>query len=304
VADLAILTCQDLLATRAGDGYVEQVHREDGCLSAALQERGLTTVRVDWADPAFDWRSARAALFRSTWDYFHRVPEFRAWLARIAGLTRLINPAATVAWNLDKRYLLDLQRAGVAIPETVVLLQGAQVDLPRLLDERGWPEAVIKPVVSGAARATSRVRRTSAAADQPALDQCLRAEAMLVQPFVEGVLEQGEVSVMVIDGAATHAVRKVAKPGDFRVQDDHGGTVHEHAASAEELAFATRAVASCGHEQLYARVDMARDAAGSLRLMELELIEPELFFRFQPNAADRLAEAVARVLSSAGRAPR
>jgi glutathione synthase/RimK-type ligase-like ATP-grasp enzyme len=116
---------------------------------------------------------------------------------------------------------------------------------------------------------------------------------MLVQPFVAGILAEGEISVVVIGGEATHAVRKTARPGDFRVQDDHGGAVHAHPASPAEREFALSASRRCGHSHDYARVDMARDARGELRLMELELIEPELFFRFHPPAADALAKAVA-----------
>ena len=88
-------------------------------------------------------------------------------------------------------------------------------------------------------------------------------------------------------------MRKIAKPGEFRVHDDHGGTVHPHTPTADEIAFAESAVAACAQAPLYARVDAVRDEAGALSLMELELAEPELFFRFSPPAADALAAAIA-----------
>ncbi len=294
--DVALLTCAELLLPKPGDWYVEQVHREDGAIQSALEAEGLTVARVDWAERTFDWRRAGAALFRSTWDYHPRFAQFSAWLDRVSGQTRLVNPAATVRWNVDKRYLLDLARAGVPVPPTRLLEQGTRVDLAGLMDAKGWDEVVVKPVVSGAARDTRRIGRGEAGASQVLLDASLEREAMLVQPFVPGVTVHGEVSVIVIDGEPTHAVRKVPKPGDFRVQDDHGGSVHAHQSSTDELAFARHAVQHCGHEVSYARVDMARDAAGALQLMELELVEPELFFRHGPHAAPALARAVVRTL--------
>jgi glutathione synthase/RimK-type ligase-like ATP-grasp enzyme len=297
VSDLALLTCRPLLRPDPADWYVTQVHREDSLVREALEARGLSVERVDWADPDFDFGSVRAALVRTTWDYFERYGEFSAWLERARTRTQLFNPADTLQWNADKHYLVDLERAGIAVVESLVFEKGSALDLPRLLAERGWREAVIKPAISGGARLTFLVDRQSAPGLQATVADCLRREAMIVQPFVDGIRTEGEISIVVIGGEPTHAVRKVAKAGDFRVQDDHGGTVHPHLASREEIAFAREAIARCDHEAHYARVDVARDAAGKLRLMELELIEPELFFRFHPPAAEKLAEVVARALA-------
>jgi glutathione synthase/RimK-type ligase-like ATP-grasp enzyme len=119
---------------------------------------------------------------------------------------------------------------------------------------------------------------------------------MLLQPLQRDVLERGETTVVVIDGRSTHALRKRAKPGDFRVQDDHGGTVHPHQPSPEELALAERAMAACEPRAIYGRVDMVRGNDGRLAVMELEVVEPELWLRLQPSAAERLADAIARLV--------
>ncbi|MBL8508028.1 MAG: hypothetical protein JNM11_06140, partial [Chitinimonas sp.] len=116
-------------------------------------------------------------------------------------------------------------------------------------------------------------------------------------PFQPEILALGEVSLMVMDGRYTHAIRKSPKAGDFRVQDDHGGTVQPYAPSRAEVDFAEAAVAACPSLPAYARVDFVVTAAGC-RLMELELIEPELFLRFHPPAADALAAAIARRLAN------
>lgn len=120
---------------------------------------------------------------------------------------------------------------------------------------------------------------------------------MLVQPFQRDVLDDDELSLVVIGGRCTHAVRKRARPGDFRVQDDHGGTVDAHQPTPHEIAFAESAVACCPSPAAYARVDAVRDAAGMLRVMELELIEPELFLRFHEPGARVLADEIAKILA-------
>lgn len=96
----------------------------------------------------------------------------------------------------------------------------------------------------------------------------------------------------------THGILKIAKEGDFRVQDDYGGTVHDYQATAEEIAYAEHAVKSCPEMPVYARVDVFLDNQNRLALAELELIEPELWFRNHPEAADELAKGIAQLLNS------
>lgn len=271
------------------------VLEEERLLAEALRELGFAAPRVAWSDPAIDWARPRAALLRSTWDYSERPAEFLAWLARAAAATRVLNDPAIVRWNLDKRYLIELARAGVAVVPTERIERGGTLDLPRRLAAAGAPALIVKPAVSGAARETWRVDAGNLAERAPRLDALLRREALLVQPFVDAVRSAGELSFVLIDGRCRHAVRKRAKPGDFRVQDDHGGTVEPHAPGAAELDFAQRAVAAAPGRPLYARVDAVETGRGLL-LMELELIEPELFFRFRPRSAVELAQACVREL--------
>jgi glutathione synthase/RimK-type ligase-like ATP-grasp enzyme len=158
-------------------------------------------------------------------------------------------------------------------------------------------EAILKPAIGGAGRHTYRVTSESIAEHEAVFRELAAQEAMLLQPFQQSVLTGGEISLVMIAGRCTHAVHKRGKPGDFRVHDDHGGTVHPHEATAEEVAFALRAIAACDSTPLYARVDLVRDNAGQLAVMELELIEPELFFRFNPAAAELMARAIRDRLS-------
>ncbi len=294
--DVVILTEDRYITIDADDVYQRNIEIEETLVADALRARGLRVARRSWSDPSIDWETMRCALFRSTWDYFHRFAEFSAWLTRVSERTRLLNPAPLLRWNIDKHYLAELATQGVAIVPTAFVERGEATPLATVMTRRGWQEIVFKPVVSGAARLTYRVDRATVAAHEVVFADCVASEAMMVQRFEPAIVDAGELSLIVIDGHTTHAVRKIAKAGDFRVQDDHGGTVHPYTPTAAERAFAESAVRACPSLPLYARVDFVRAADGDLRLMELELVEPELFFRFHPPAAEALADAIARQL--------
>jgi glutathione synthase/RimK-type ligase-like ATP-grasp enzyme len=291
--DVVILTEDRYESGEGSDWFTIQHMREEQFLIAALNERGLRTRRVAWSSLEFDWNRTRAAVFRSTWDYFERFPEFVSWVDRTASCTLLINSPELVRWNWDKHYLLDLEHRDIRTPATVFLEPGAGPALPELLATAGWPRAVLKPAVSATGRHTYLVNSANAGEHDKLFRELRVREAMLLQEFQEGVLTGGELSVIAIGGKVTHAVRKLPRQGEFRVHDDHGGTVHAHTPSQDEVSFAERAVAACGSVPAYARVDVVRDLDGGLVLMELELIEPELFFRFCPSSAAALAEEVA-----------
>ncbi|WP_434632998.1 ATP-grasp domain-containing protein [Chromobacterium sp. CV08] len=295
--DVVVLTDSRQLAFRADDWYSRQVHREDGLVLDALRDAGLTVCRLAWDDAGFDWRQARSLLFRTTWDYFERFGEFAPWLERASRQCRLFNAAELIRWNLDKRYLVELENKGVAIVPTRYIEKGERRSLAQLVDASGWQELILKPAVSGNARHTYRFDAGDAGRLECVFGELVEAESMLLQPFQRQVLEDGELSLMVVDGRFSHAIRKTPKSGDFRVQDDYGGSVHPHAASDEEIAFAEAAVRAVPFDVLYARVDLIRDDAGRLAIMELEMIEPELFFRFRPEAAGQLAAGLRRRLA-------
>lgn len=298
-ADIALLTDARFTATEAGpdDWYLRNILHDDGLLQSALSDLGLSSLRLDWADPTVDWSQFRCAVFRTTWDYFERYAEFTAWLERIERETRLVNAAHTIWWNLDKHYLADLETRGVPVVPSRYLEPGDGSSLRTLLVEHRWSEAVLKPCVSGAARHTYRVNDSNADSLQRELASLLAAESFMLQPFVDDITTNGEYTLMVIDGEFTHAVQKVPKAGDFRVQDDHGGKWTPYTPSAEQIAFAQRAMQSVTPLPQYGRVDMVRGNDGGWQVMELELIEPELWLRTKPEAATRLAAALARELA-------
>ncbi|MBK7407017.1 MAG: hypothetical protein IPJ40_02440 [Saprospirales bacterium] len=274
------------------DWYKQNILTEDRLLQEALERRGLNVARVDWARTDFDWRSTSFALFRTTWDYSHRAAEFSAWLDKVSLQTELVNPLALIRWNMDKHYLHDLEARGVHSVPTLFLEPGETATLRELHTRTGWIHTVLKPAVSGGARHTYRLNPENLEAHEAIFRQLVASESMLLQPFQENILTQGEKALMVLGGQFTHAVLKRAKPGDFRVQDDFGGAVYAYNPTKEEIDFAELAFAVCDPSPLYGRVDLVADNEGRLAVVELELIEPELWFRYYPPSADVLADSL------------
>ena len=303
-ADVVLLTDHRYTAAVAApdDWYLGNILADDGLLQAALRARGLSSVRRDWADPDVDWSRFRMAVFRTTWDYFDRQAEFGAWIDRVAKLTLVCNPAPLVRWNLDKHYLGELAAAGVPVVPTRYLEIGDATPLAAQLEAAGWDQAIVKPCISGAARHTYRLDRASAGALEPVVRGLLADEAMMLQPFMPAILEHGEDTLVLFDGHCTHALRKRARAGDFRVQDDHGGTLHDCVPTAAQRALAAQAWAACPVAPAYGRVDMVLDANGQPCVMELELIEPELWLRRHPPAAEAFAAAIAARLEAEAQA--
>lgn len=289
------------LATRSGlpDWEVDDRH-----LHRALTQRGVAFEQPVWDDPAIDWRRYDAVLIRTTWDYQEKLSAFRSWSQSVSAATRLDNPAAVIGWNTHKHYLRDLAARGVDLAPTHWLDRGTRPVLAELLAELGCREGFLKPCVGSTARETLRfpVDAAGIAAAQAHVDRLLQNEDLMLQPFLRSVTSCGEWSAIFVAGCITHCVRKIPVAGDYRVQDDFGArdepyapTHAERATAAQALAAAQRLLERSGRlaapDLLYARADFLWDDDGRPVLTELELVEPSLFFRHAPAAADALAAA-------------
>ncbi|MEO5810965.1 MAG: hypothetical protein ABIU96_10645 [Rhodanobacter sp.] len=270
------------------------IQPDDAHLAASLQRLGVQPTSCVWNDPRVDWSTFDAVLIRTVWDYFKHYPTFVHWLDRLDQLgTATINPSALLRWNSDKRYLLELGKLGVG---TIPSQLSRASKLRRVLAAMGGQQVVVKPTISGGAWHTLRGVVGDAAFDQ-ALSALPAEYDYLVQPFVPEVVSAGEWSLLYFAGVFSHAVLKRPAAGDYRVQDEHGGSVTPSVPGAATLAAADRAlatVATLGHgDHAYARVDGVI-SAGQFLIMELELIEPFLYLAAQPAAAERLAQEVVR----------
>jgi len=290
--DIVVLTDDRYIDPKVKNQYIENVILEDELVIKALEKEGLKTIKKSWSDSHFDWKQAKHVLFRSTWDYAERFIEFSDWLIEVSMQTKLINPYTLIVWNLDKHYLNDLKMRRVNVVETQFIEFGDQRTLSELHGELGWTDTVLKPVVSAAAKDTYRLNPQNISEHEARYKELVKNEAMMLQPFQNSILDRGELSLMVIGGEYTHAVLKVARPGDFRVQDDFGGTVHAYEPTPEEIGLAIKAVKACDPMPIYARVDIVNDNEGNPAISELELLEPELWFRRNEKAAEKLAEVI------------
>lgn len=267
------------------------IARDDQPLAAALATRGVEVTPIPWTelDP-YSVHDAPPILIRSTWDY-HRMPTmFDAWLASLEDSGRKTwNPPRIARGNIDKIYLKDFEARGIAIPKTRWLDRADNESIAAIMRDEQWQRAVLKPRIAATAYGTFLIERDGAVDDEmfgPA-----RASGALLQEVIPEVVERGEISMVYLNGALSHAVIKRAKAEEFRVQQDFGGTVAVTNPSAALRSFADRVMEVAGAECLYARVDAVESARGPL-LMELELIEPELYFLFVPEAADQMAQVI------------
>ncbi len=273
---------------------------DDERLADALRALGAEVARIPWDDPGADWDSFDSVVIRSTWDYASRRGQFVSWAESVG--RRLHNAPDVVRWNSDKHYLADLATAGIPVVETVYVEAG---DSPPGLAG----DIVVKPTISAGAADSGRFSERT---HDQALDLIERIHASgrtaMVQPYLHSVDNDGETAIVYLDGEPSHVLRKgaVLRPDEIApVRDDavgaaevmyHPGLVVAGEATQAEFALA-RAVQSHVAERfayvpLYGRVDMVAGAEGAPVLMELELIEPNLYLDQAPGAAQRVAAAI------------
>lgn len=287
---VALVTCAEL----------PDLEPDDRLLLPVLAARAVATTAAVWTDPHVDWTGFDLTVLRSPWDYARQRDTFVAWAA---GVPRLVNPAEVVAWNTDKRYLAQLTGAGIPVVPTTWL---APADPGRLPDQGEW---VIKPAVGAGSKDSGRYRLDDPAHRRLAAGHVERLQAqaqlVMVQPYLAAVETYGETGLVFLAGADgltySHAIRK----GPLLTGPDAGleglyarEEVSARTASPAELALARRvlAVVSGGTAALlYARVDVIPGPGGDPLLVELELTEPSLFLGYAPGAADRFADAIARL---------
>lgn len=287
--DVVILTDSRYVQPNEKNQYIENVLKEDGLLIEALNNLGLKTIKKDWNDSNFNWNSTKTAVFRSTWDYFDKFSIFQNWLSQVQNKCALINSYEQIKWNLDKHYLQDLKNWSLPIPKSVFINKMSGTKLKDIATNMKWNHIVVKPTVSGAAKNTFQLKDQEIENFQTNWIHLTNKEDFIVQEFQKNIIKSGEIAVMLFGGKYSHAVLKKAKKGDFRVQDDFGGTVETITPSKEIIDLAEKAIKKLNPTPLYCRVDVILNNQNKAVIIELELIEPELWFRFKITAADKLA---------------
>ena len=251
---------------------------DDQLLLPALTNQGLAFEIAVWDDPSVDWQRFDLVLIRSTWDYSPRREEFISWLINVSAQTNLVNPVGVIAWSSDKHYLNDLANAGVPTVPTNFFEIGDELVLP---DD----QFVIKPSISAGSRDTYRLSANKRDEAQEAMRSIhASGRSVMVQPYLKSVDTAAETALIFINGYFSHAIRKgPLLQLDNAAQEFHGGLfikeeITARTATKDQLEVAHKALSAAPQGWLYARVDVIDDDQGKPVVLELEMVEPSLFF--------------------------
>ncbi len=254
-------------------------------------------VEIPWSRAGVCWDDYAAVVIRSPWDYQQHCDRFLQVLADIdRSRAVLLNGLDVVRWNITKTYLRELEERGVPTVPTLWFDSLTERELVRAFDQLSVDELVIKPVIGANADDTYRVVRGGLAELRQQVLPRYHQRTALVQPFLSSIIEAGECSLFYFGGRYSHAVLKVPAAGDFRVQEEHGGIISAVEPTEECRTAAERAMEAVPFPTLYARVDLAQLPNGQWALMELELIEPSLYFPYDEQSPERFARTLDEML--------
>ncbi|MBF7073617.1 hypothetical protein ISG33_09445 [Glaciecola sp. MH2013] len=270
----------------------------DRMLTEPLAELGWEAIEVSWHEKNHQWNQYEAVIVRSTWDYQAHCDDFLNCLNNIDKSSAiLLNPLKLIEWNISKRYLQDLEGKGVPIVPTVWIENTLELEhFFAAFGKFSAQELVIKPYISANADFTYRVKKDEVEQRFEAISSDFDKRYAMIQPFIQSVVEEGEYSLFYFDSQYSHAICKQPAQGDFRVQEEHGGELSAIEPSDEMFSLGNKTIAALPHESLYARVDMIR-VDGRLVIIEVELIEPSLYFNMDNHSAAFFAKVFAQKYS-------
>lgn len=272
----------------------------DDQLIEPFRNIGWSVESVSWRNVSADWNAFEAVIIRSPWDYHDEPDAFLSVLKTIDASSSLLeNALETVKWDLHKSYLLDLQNRGVPIVPTIIQNGFDETGLQGSIQKFNTNEIVIKPAVSATAKDTFRISKAVVQNQSEKLAQLYSDRDFLIQPFVPAIVDEGEFSLFFFGGTLSHTILKTPKDGSFFVQEEHGGILKPIIPEPELVSAGNKAFNAIRPDPLYARVDLVRTDAG-FAVMELELIEPSLYFNMDPDSPMRFAEAFENRMKTLG----
>ncbi|MBJ2130417.1 hypothetical protein JC525_15915 [Alteromonas sp. IB21] len=264
----------------------------DELLVPHFNQKGWNVETVSWHTNSENWSRFDYVIVRSTWDYQQYADAFVACLKKIdASDATLLNPLRLMQWNIEKHYLKDLECTGIPIVKTIWESTFNNDVINKAFDEFNSDTIVIKPVLSANADDTFKLERETWKESAGVLSNTFEHRGFMIQPFLSNIVEEGEYSLFYFGGAFSHAIRKVPQKGDFRVQEEHGGSLQTVSVDNVQLAIAEKALSAMPCNALYARVDLVRQD-DNWAIMELELIEPSLYFNLDEDSPVRFVEAL------------
>ena len=290
---IGFLACPGTLPgspVRRADAFEHDVQIE--ALRKGFTPAGLDLVEIDWHGGIETLTAFPLVLVGTVWDYQDHEAAFLTKLEELAARAVIVcNSAELVRWNSDKSYLRDLSAAGAPTIPTLWPDAPSGEDIAAAFDHFGCDRLVVKRRVGAGAEGQEIFSRENA----PPAGWRYGHRAM-VQPFLPAIVEEGEYSFVFVDGQFSHAIRKTAAAGDYRIQSLYGGKEEAIDPTPSDIAAAEAVIRTIpGEVPLYARIDMIRHD-GALAVMEAEMIEPYLYPRQGPHLGQLMAEAVLRRL--------
>lgn len=286
---IALVTCKSL----------PNLWKGDKLLISPLIENGFDIHILPWDDRHTDWKKFDIVVLRSTWDYHFRIREFLSWIESLKRKrVNLWNKPETVLWNINKKYLLDLEKKGVfIIPTKLIPINSSYKRLADSILNAGWEKMVIKPSYGASAYKIIVLNMSELGKYENILERNLQQSDLLVQPYIDEIQKKGEYSFLFYGGKFSHAVLKKPAKNDFRTQREFGGKENEIIPQNEILQQAANILSVLKWDTLYARVD-GIVLNRNFYLMELELVEPELFFEKSKEAVNNFIVALKDITCS------
>lgn len=271
---------------------------DDHLVFPPLRQAGFEVTWIPWQREGVNWRQFEMVVIRATYDYFTQPQTFLERLEEIeANGVKLANPFRVVRWNVEKTYLLAMAKAGIPVVPTRSLACLEPSALQEIRAQFNRETLVFKPSIGASSDGILVLESDAEKRVLSDLARRMEARSYLVQPFLDAICDRGEYSLFYFGGTFSHAVIKRPQAGDFRVQGEFGGTTRAVEPPSEAIALADQSLAWVGDPVLYARVDIVPTERGCL-LMELELVEPQLFLANHPQAPARFAKAIQAYLEA------
>ncbi len=284
--NIALLTCERL----------PNLTTEDQLLIPELAKHNIQAKAIIWSDKTINWSDFDYLIFRNTWDYYEKEAEFNDWLSHIEKLgIKTLNALEIIKQNKHKFYLRDFQKLGITMLPTVFIEKTNALNLKNIIPQY-WEKAVIKPAFS----AGSYLTEVFDVADIHIINQQYLAIAeekeLLLQEFMPQIQTEGETSFIFFNKQFSHSVNKKPAQGDFRIQVQFGGQYTAFEPSSDLIQQAQKIVNTFPNELLYARVD-GIIINNQLQLMEIECIEPDLYFNYSEGALERFVKTILELIS-------
>ncbi len=277
---------------------LENFYAYDELAVEPLSHVGWEVDHISWRRADVCWDDYDLVVIRSPWDYQSAPGRFLGVLRQIdRSRARLENNLRVVNWNINKTYLRDLETRGVTIVPTAWPSSLNRQSIHRAFTGFGVDQMVVKPTVGANADDAFWLHNDASDAEYDAVVKVFTGRPTMVQPFIDSIRDPGEYSLFYFGSVYSHSILKSPKAGDFRVQEEHGSSIRAAQPPSDLLDAGHRAIAAIEEPTLYARVDLVRLADGRPAVMELELIEPSLYFSFDADSPWRFAQALDNLFS-------